>query len=223
MTAAILDLQRLQILRRFTAVWDNTKEFTHPWVQDGMAYATNRHWCVRMPAEKLGKLPAYRKGEHPMAAPLFEAAPFDRLAAMPQFRQPEPCMYCTGGKVNLVPCRHCDHKPLWSAHSPFECAGCEGTGREPIPYLASSPHPSERCPECSGTAWQFGGAYTQPVGNTWFMGCYLQAISELPGVLFALSDDPMGGAAFRWDDGEGLLKPCHPPKVDTLEVNTEVH
>lgn len=224
MTTAIVNLQARQLLRSFTAVWDPRPEFNAPWELDGMAYASNRHWCVRIPSTDLGKLPAYVKGQHPDARPSFDAAPFDRLAPMQDFSRPTPCLDCAGlGKVLSIPCRCCDRKPAAAPHSRFECDACQGTGLEPVPYQANTPYQTDRCPDCSGTSWAFIGRAQVMYGNQWFKPGYLQVISQLPGVLFANCPDPQKPAAFAWDGGQGVLMPCHPPKTGAQHTPKGVH
>lgn len=48
-------------------------------------------------------------------------------------------------------------------------------------------------------------------GETTFQTRYLDKLSDLPGIKFALHPtDPNGAAYFQWRDGEGFLMPCQP-------------
>lgn len=224
MTATILNLQARQLLQRFTSIWDPRVELMEPWTQGGMAYATNRHWVVRIPANGLGNLAPWQKAIHPETIPLFDAAPFDRLAPMQAFEAPTLCTECNGtGRVTLAPCRHCDGKGFLVAHSNFECEACDGTGLEPIPYDATSKLQSDRCHPCQGTTWLFHRAQAVAYGKQWFMPGYLQVISELPGVQFATNPNPTKPAAFSWTGGQGLLMPCHAPTKDVHTTSKGVH
>lgn len=186
-----------------------------PWQQGGYAYASNRHWMVRMPALGMGDL-LPRTPSHPNNADtFFEMAPQDGFAPMEALPGVCACPECRGTLFSPTgACPSCAGTGAFVHHGhTYDCAHCDGSGSTSQPD--EGPADSKvACTACSGTGFDldfdklalYGTLRTQ-----WFKPGYLHAIARLPGVTFAAGQG-LGPAAFRFDgDGEGVLMPCRPP------------
>lgn len=213
-----------EILDSFTAAGDICESLNAPWLDGGYAYASNRHWMVRMSAATpdFANLPVFKKGMHPSnAAVMFDRAPWCRLQAMPAIAEPTSCRHCAGsGLCTESTCPNCQGAGEFTHHGHFhDCEICNGEG-----HICKPPAPggvnTVRCRECYGTGYLISGNLDNcivEIDNTWAQGGYLAQISKLPGVLFATNEDPTKTCAFRFDGGEGLLMPCRAPRAHTID------
>lgn len=212
-----------QQLQRFCASEFEMRSWMHkPFRIGEWAYATNSHWMARMPAADLGHL---SDNDTPKAAAnavaMFAAARFDLLQPMPHIDCPS-CPACTGsGRVTWVTCIHCRGKGITGkgCHA-SECLHCGGYGKTAQPAQAED-KTAHACWHCAGTGFQMTTSFQEKGPRmqhqgAWFQRAYLAALSRLPGIQFAAAPNgELTSAAFRFEGGEGLLMPCHPPRRAT--------
>lgn len=188
-----------------------------PWREGTHAYASNRHWMVRMPAFGMGNLIG-RTPAHPttaVVAALFAAAPQTGFAPMETLPKVDPCPRCMGTlTVQTHACLSCAGTGKFTHYGcDYDCAPCEGSGRAWVEDSAAPADANEPCIDCSGTGFDLAQPHIALYGAQWFQPGYLHAIARLPGVTFA-SGSNKGPAGFRFDGGgEGVLMPCHPPRI----------
>ena len=230
MNAAINNPQRAQLQSFCSTTMDSRAYLQAPWLLDGMAYASNAHWIVRMPCDGLGgDITPWQKGVHPKDLGLmFDAAPWQHLQVM-ELVECAPCEACKGGgQMATGPCPSCDGTLEFVHHGvTYECWKCDGDGlAQCLPAPGASA--TTACEQCCGTGFWFGGvdANLMEYRGVWFQRPYMAALSRLPGVEIAVSpntytaDEKHPAAAFKFDGGHGLLMPCRPPEERANAINT---
>lgn len=202
---------------------DPNKALLAPWIDGRYAYASNRHWLVRMPIEALSAeerdaLPQRTPGQQPDAAGLFaaheEAWPqAEAWAPLPAIEPPHPCAHCGGkGSLWIAKCPHCDE--IGCTPSGEDCAACEGTGDVPTAAYADGAA-YESCWHCWATGYHDQtvrhGLQRIEVGAGGYSQSYLYQLAQIPGLRFAPNGDEAAARfAFPLPGGhqaQGLLMP----------------
>jgi hypothetical protein len=191
----------LTTLQQFCAAQDPLPQLEHPWISGLYVYATNRHWMVRTPLDRLSPeeqaflhattkaLDGARRIEQlaPKAIEYFNNAPWSQLSPMERMECP-PCKTCKGGgRTVQTDCPVCRGKGEFKHHGEiYDCESCEGTGHLPV---AAPPDATEtdHCPNCYGTGLLFEGRsinHRYTYRGNYFALPYLAHLSSLPGIQF---------------------------------------
>lgn len=201
---------------------DPNKAILTPWLDGRYAYATNRHWCVRMPIEAMGAeerlvLPLREPGREPDAAGLFAGhdeawTPAEAWAPLPAIEAPHPCARCRGeGFLWELKCPHCDEDGCTPDGD--DCSACDGRAYTPA---ADSTHGAtyESCWQCWATGYDDPtvrhGVRRIEVGTGGYNQAYLHQLAQIPGLRFATNGDDAARFVFPLPGGyqaQGLLMP----------------
>ena len=183
---------------------DSRPDLAKPWQHNGHAYASNRHWMVRMTTESLPEYEQHTWKAESISA-WFANAPFHAATPMPTIDCPA-CKHCNGsGYQTAADCGNCRGSG---------CGVCNWEGEIYSPALRGA---AEAVPcVCDGLGLQFSDDLIAPYMGGHFQTAYLSAISRLPGAAFAAAPESMRDkfpmAAFVFDGGQGLLMPCRDRK-----------
>lgn len=209
---------RLTLLQTFCSTDSMEGYLRRPFVLGEYAYATNRHWMLRMPHEGLGELQPWQRMAHPKnLEQMFEKAPWTQLRPMALVEHAQ-CSHCDGlGQIVEEFCPACNGEGAFTHHGKeYDCQTCAVTG---VIARKASPleTPNAKCQGCSGTGFEFPkrGITSIQHQGAWFQAGYLAFLSRLPGIQFGVEPtdpyNPHHAAAFRCDFGEGPLQPTRAP------------
>lgn len=192
-----------EILNLFVAKIDSREFLLKPFRIGDFVYATNGHWCARVPAEGIDA--DARTDKHPKnVEALFDAAPTEGFIPLPKVEDPGSCFWCDGRGCGISSkCDSCDglgefEKDGWR----YDCQACEGEGTT----FRASAIGTDCCPYCEGLGVPVLAANGTKVGESTYANRYLWLLSKLPGIEIAPGEKEKA-ARIRFDGGEGLLMP----------------
>lgn len=191
-----------EILAMFVAKIDSRETLLKPFRIGDFVYATNGHWCARVPAEGIEAGDATDK--HPKNIEgLFDKAPTEGFMPLPDVPDPGACMSCKGrGFGRNDECDACDGDgSFWHHDHNYDCKSCNGNGD----IFTPSASKNDPCPHCYGHGVESNTGGTK-VGEATFSNRYLWLLRKLPGIEIAPGESEKA-ARIRFDGGEGLLMP----------------
>lgn len=203
-TATTIDLSR------FVAREDETREYLRtPFRRGAWVYATNRHICVRVPADGVEATDLDPKRIPDLETKFGEAfARAGAFAPLPELPPLLECETCSGRGWHAVrKCPSCTEGEFVHYTMTYDCLLCVNEPiSEPGWMTFGEGNPDDRklsCNECHGRGAQMAG---EQVGGVLFELAYLHWLAALPGVTVR-THGPADAMAVKFDGGEALLMP----------------
>lgn len=195
-------MTKTEILAMFVAKNDPRKYLLKPFRIGPCVYASNGHWIVRLPSDRLEADPIAGDFQNRVKA-MFDTAPTDGFVPLPKVEDPGACYYCNGHGVGVShKCDCCDGNGTFErGDHEYECRSCDGEGH----IFSADKTGTAVCPHCSGLGVNDTRSRTE-VGNAMYADRYLWLLRNLPCIEISPcgKDNP---ARIRFDGGDGLLMP----------------